>query len=34
MVREAPELVVIFAKEMVTDWRRARIEIWRLLQSH
>ena len=29
-MREAPKLVIIFAEEMVTDWRRTRIEIWRL----
>ena len=29
MVREAPEMVIVFAEEMVTDWRRTRIEIWR-----
>ena len=30
MVREAPELVIIFAEEMVTDGRRTRTETWRL----
>ena len=34
MVLEAPKMVTIFAEEMVTDWRRTRIEIWRLWQSH
>ena len=29
MVREALEMVSVFAEEMVTDWRRTRIEIWR-----
>ena len=31
---EAPEMVIIFAEEMMTDWRRTRIEIWRWWQSH
>ena len=34
MVLEAPEMVTIFAEEMVTDWRRTRIKIWRSWQSH
>ena len=29
MVREALEMVSVVAEEMVIDWRRTRIEIWR-----
>ena len=27
MVRVAPKMVIVFAQEMVTDWRRTRIII-------
>ena len=30
LARQSREMVIIFAEEMVTDWRRTRIEIWRL----